>query len=133
MKNVFLVLLASVVTFPAMAFEKASRSYYDGVQAIICPGAYGEEKTYCAGGVLASAMLTFSPTTIVLSPFILTAELTNSNLKVILAAKEDATYFVASEGEARTVRFEAARNAFFEHNPQLQASDMDLAKWILAL
>ena len=133
MRNAFLVLIVSLMAIPAVAFENASRSYYDSVQSIICPGAYGEEKTYCAGGVLASGMLTFSPTTIVLSPFILTAEISNNSMKVILAAKEDATYFVASEGEVRTARFETAVNAFYQDNPQHQASEMDLAQWILTL
>lgn len=133
MKNVFLVLMTALVTVPAMAFEKASVSYYDSMQSILCPGAYGEEKTYCAGGVLASGMLTFSPTTIALSPFILTAELSESNLKVILEAKEDASYFVASDGEIRTPKLERAIQAFHQDNPKITASDVEIAAFILAL
>lgn len=54
--------------------------------------------------------------------------------KVVLAAREDAASFVASDGAIRGARLEAALRHLREHDAQaVQASDLDLAKAILAL
>lgn len=61
---------------------------------------------------------------------------TSGNDKVVLQAREDAAGFVASEGRIRGVYLEAALRHLRERSddPQvLQASDMALAKAILAL
>lgn len=53
--------------------------------------------------------------------------------KVVLEARADAASFVASEGDIRGVRLEAALNHIRSELPQVQASDMQLAEAILAL
>ncbi|HEY0504550.1 MAG TPA: DUF2388 domain-containing protein [Lysobacter sp.] len=54
--------------------------------------------------------------------------------KVVLAAREDAASFVASDGAIRGARLEAALRHLREHDAAAgQASDLELAKAILAL
>lgn len=53
--------------------------------------------------------------------------------KVVAAAREDAASFVASNGEIRSVRLEAALQHLRQHDTGLQASDMQLAEAILNL
>lgn len=54
--------------------------------------------------------------------------------KVVLAAREDAAGFVASDGAIRGARLEAALRHLREHDAAAaQASDLELAKAILAL
>lgn len=64
-----------------------------------------------------------------------TTNITSSagNDKVVLEARTDAASFVASEGEVRGVRLEAALNHIRATMPQIEASDMQLAEAILAL
>lgn len=52
--------------------------------------------------------------------------------KLIVAAQEDAGTFIASDGQIRGPYLEAALQQLREANPQLQASDMELASAILA-
>ncbi|SEI56181.1 conserverd hypothetical protein [Azotobacter beijerinckii] len=58
--------------------------------------------------------------------------LTFKDDKLIVAAQEDAGSFVASDGQIRGPYLEAALQQLRETNPQLQASDMELASAILA-
>jgi len=58
--------------------------------------------------------------------------LTFKDDKLIVAAQEDAGSFVASDGQIRGPYLEAALQQLREDNPQLQASDMELASAILA-
>lgn len=51
--------------------------------------------------------------------------------KVIRDARDDAAGFVASHGEVRNARLEAALRWLREHQPQLAASDRELAEAIL--
>ncbi|GLK87450.1 DUF2388 domain-containing protein [Pseudomonas turukhanskensis] len=54
--------------------------------------------------------------------------------KIVLAAREDAASFVATNGDIRGVRLEAALAHIREKAPQLQArSDLQLAQSILVL
>ncbi|WPC05041.1 DUF2388 domain-containing protein [Pseudomonas benzenivorans] len=53
--------------------------------------------------------------------------------KVVLAARDDAASFVASQGAIRGVRLEAALNHIRQHNPDLRADDLQLARAILSL
>ncbi|MEK1939320.1 MAG: DUF2388 domain-containing protein [Pseudomonas sp.] len=54
--------------------------------------------------------------------------------KIVLAAREDAASFVATEGSIRGVRLEAALVHIRQQVPQLQAnSDLQLAQSILVL
>ena len=64
-----------------------------------------------------------------------TSDITSSvgDDKVVLEAREDAASFVASEGQLRGVRLEAALAHIRTELPALQASDMQLAADILAL
>ncbi|KRW60853.1 DUF2388 domain-containing protein [Pseudomonas sp. TTU2014-080ASC] len=53
--------------------------------------------------------------------------------KVVLAARDDAASFVASEGQLRGAHLEAALQHIRQVAPQLQASDAQLAQAILTL
>ncbi|WP_439886996.1 DUF2388 domain-containing protein [Pseudomonas sp. MBLB4123] len=53
--------------------------------------------------------------------------------KVVLAARDDAASFVASQGAIRGVRLEAALKHIRQHNPDLRADDLQLARVILSL
>ncbi|SDU34684.1 conserverd hypothetical protein [Pseudomonas pohangensis] len=52
--------------------------------------------------------------------------------KIVRAAKDDAASYVASQGQIRGAHLEAAVNLIRSKQPQLQASDMQLAEAILA-
>ena len=58
--------------------------------------------------------------------------LTSRDDKLIVAIQEDASSFVASDGQLRGPYLEAALQQLREANPGLQASDMELASAILA-
>ncbi|ACO76736.1 hypothetical protein AvCA_04820 [Azotobacter vinelandii CA] len=58
--------------------------------------------------------------------------LTVKDDKLIVAAREDAGTFVASDGRIRGPYLEAALRQLREADPRLQASDMELAGAILA-
>ncbi|WP_213878267.1 DUF2388 domain-containing protein [Pseudomonas sp. dw_358] len=58
--------------------------------------------------------------------------LTSRHHKLIVAAQDDASSFVASNGQIRGPYLEAAMLKVREDNPALKASDMDLANAILA-
>ena len=53
--------------------------------------------------------------------------------KIVLAARDDAASFVASQGEIRGARLEAALQHIRQQAPQLQADDLQLAQAILTL
>ncbi len=53
--------------------------------------------------------------------------------KLVLAARDDAASFVASSGDIRGARLEAALVHIRSAQPQLLASDLQLAQAILAL
>jgi uncharacterized protein (TIGR02448 family) len=58
----------------------------------------------------------------------------NNNNKVVLQARDDAASYVASDGKIRGAQLEAALRYLREQNAEAQrASDMQLAKAILAL
>ncbi|MGV8916697.1 MAG: DUF2388 domain-containing protein [Pseudomonas sp.] len=58
--------------------------------------------------------------------------LTSRHHKLIVAAQDDADSFVASNGQIRGSYLEAAFQQVRTDNPDLKASDMDLANAILA-
>ncbi|MNF38133.1 hypothetical protein D3C76_223530 [compost metagenome] len=58
--------------------------------------------------------------------------LTSKDHKLVGAAQEDASSFVASDGTIRGPFLEAAMTQVRAENPELQASDMELANAILA-
>lgn len=51
--------------------------------------------------------------------------------KLIVAAQDDASSFIASDGQIRGPYLEAALQQMRQEQPQLQASDMELATAIL--
>ncbi|TDK56372.1 MULTISPECIES: DUF2388 domain-containing protein [Pseudomonas] len=53
--------------------------------------------------------------------------------KIVLAARDDAASFVASEGDIRGVKLESALNHIRHQAPQLNATDAQLAQAILTL
>lgn len=53
--------------------------------------------------------------------------------KVVLAARDDAAAFVASQGSIRGVQLEAAVQHIRQQAPALQSDDMQLASAILSL
>lgn len=53
--------------------------------------------------------------------------------KIVLAARDDAASFVASQGEIRGARLEAALQHIRQQAPQLRADDLQLAQAILVL
>jgi uncharacterized protein (TIGR02448 family) len=58
--------------------------------------------------------------------------LTSRDHKLVVAAQDDASSFVASEGAIRGPFLEAAMREARAENPGMQASDMELANAILA-
>lgn len=52
--------------------------------------------------------------------------------KIVLAAREDAAAFVASEGTVRGAHLEAALTHIRSQSPDIQATDLQLASAILA-
>ena len=58
--------------------------------------------------------------------------LTFKDNKLVLPAREDASSFVASDGAIRGPHLEALLRQLRAEQPQLQASDMELASAILA-
>ncbi|MCO8310074.1 DUF2388 domain-containing protein [Pseudomonas mandelii] len=61
-----------------------------------------------------------------------TSYLTSKDHKLVVAAQDDASSFVASEGTIRGPYLEAAMQKVRADNPGLQATDMELANAILA-
>ncbi|MCP1473752.1 uncharacterized protein (TIGR02448 family) [Pseudomonas sp. EB276 TE3739] len=53
--------------------------------------------------------------------------------KIVLAARDDAASFVASEGDIRGVKLESALDHIRHQVPQLNATDAQLAQAILTL
>lgn len=61
-----------------------------------------------------------------------TSDATSGNNKILLDARDDAASFVGSNGSIRGAYLEAALTHIREQQPELQASDMQLAEAILA-
>jgi uncharacterized protein (TIGR02448 family) len=58
--------------------------------------------------------------------------LTFKDKKLVVPARDDASSYVASDGQIRGPYLEAALNRLRAEHPDLQASDMELASAILA-
>ncbi|MFV0454429.1 MAG: DUF2388 domain-containing protein [Pseudomonas sp.] len=62
-----------------------------------------------------------------------TSDLSSSNdNKLVRDARDDAAHFVASAGEQRSARLQAALDHIRQHTPSINASDLELAQAILA-
>ena len=64
-----------------------------------------------------------------------TSDVTSSfrDEKIVLAARDDAASFVASQGDIRGVKLESALDHIRHQAPQLQATDAQLAQAILTI
>jgi uncharacterized protein (TIGR02448 family) len=51
--------------------------------------------------------------------------------KLLLAARDDAAAFIASDGQLRGAQLESALSYLRQHQPKLHASDLELAQAIL--
>jgi|GEM_PF-1662126 Protein of unknown function (DUF2388). len=75
----------------------------------------------------------FSFTTVGITSSALPTDALSDNYKEIIAAKEDISYFVASEGEVRTARFEVALSWVKQNFNTAGASDLQIANEMLAV
>ena len=98
---------------------------------------------FCAAGLLlagnaSAASFTGTPAMVVgglINTVAATSDLPSSlrDDKLVLDARDDAARFVASQGELRGAHLEAALLHIRAQQPQLGASDLQLAEAILAL
>jgi|GEM_PF-421111 len=85
--------------------------------------------TYVAGGAI-----TFVAGAITVGPIFTTLELSGQGFKIVRNAQEDATAFVATDGEVRTAALEQALAEIRSHlNEGVSATDMALAEAIMGL
>ena len=84
--------------------------------------------TYAAvGAVIYVAAITTA------GPVFTTLDLSGKGFKVVVNAQEDASAFVATEGEVRTAALEQAFQVIRNLIPQGQVSDLELAQAIVAM
>jgi len=126
-----LVILSGSVS---MAIDKVGGSLFDAGMMTVCPGVHGDpETTACSMIVITTGGVTFSPVLTVVVSGQLTTQMSHANFKLLVAAKEDASLFLSSETELRTVKLQAALNAFRHDNPTHSVSDIEISQFILAL
>ena len=70
--------------------------------------------------------------TLISSTSTATTYLTSRDKKLIAATRDDASSFVASDGNIKGVYLEAAMDKFRQSHPDIAVSDMALAQFILA-
>ena len=80
----------------------------------------------------AMAMNDFWAETLISSTSTSTTYLTSRDKKLIAATRDDASSFVASDGNIKGVYLEAAMDKFRQSHPDIAVSDMALAQFILA-
>ncbi|ELF6205329.1 TPA: DUF2388 domain-containing protein [Pseudomonas putida] len=80
----------------------------------------------------AMAMNDFWAETLISSTSTATTYLTSRDRKLIAATRDDASSFVASDGNIKGVYLEAAMDKFRQSHPDIAVSDMALAQFILA-
>ena len=80
----------------------------------------------------AMAMNDFWAETLISSTSTATTYLTSRDKKLIAATRDDASSFVASDGNIKGVYLEAAMDEFRQSHPDIAISDMALAQFILA-
>ena len=82
------------------------------------------------------AAISSGPTVLTFSPLITTSEISGVHYgirKLVMAAREDAAYFVTSEGQVRTAKMEEVLQVIRDANPGVEVSDFEIAQAILAL
>jgi len=119
-----LVILSSSVS---MAYEASMEAWYHVATSA------------CGGSQLCEVYSGFT-TGVAISPLLLVigagdalTKISQANLKLVMDSQEDASYFVASNGENRTAKIEVALQVIRIENPQLQASDLEIAQAIVSL
>ena len=80
----------------------------------------------------AMAMNDFWAETLISSTSTSTIYLTSRDKKLIAATRDDASSFVASDGNIKGVYLEAAMDEFRQSHPDIAISDIALAQFILA-
>ena len=97
-------------------------------------------RLFCASATLAFAASASATSFVVTTDAIVgaigaTSDATSSSTKddkIVKAARDDAASFVASQGDIRGAHLQAALTHNRAQQPQLQASDMQIAEAILA-
>ena len=122
MKTILLVLLSTLTVSSAFA-DRIER-------ATDIPNAMCGDAVICH--------MSISPTALTLLPFSVSGDITSGSTwdtKVVLQnAKEDAAYFVSTNGEVRTARLENALKLVRTLNPAAHAaSDLAIAQEIIGL
>lgn len=90
---------------------------------------------FALGIFITTPALAFDPTiAFTVRSLYVTSKVTSAPFdnKVVREARDDAALFVASEGAQRSAGLESALRWLRSHNPQLMASDEELAEAILA-
>jgi uncharacterized protein (TIGR02448 family) len=129
MKKMILMLLPILFSVPsAQALERASINTIQATGGVFC-GGDGDICTVLTG---LSSGITFSPILAVYTVGQQTFNMSAGNMKVIIAAKDDANYFVATNGEVVTARLINAVKAFRQDNVDSALSDVEIAELFAA-
>ena len=129
MKKMILLLMPILFCLPVHAFDGVHSFELSG-QALCGKGHTGAN---CAAFIAMSFGTTFFP---LVSVFTIGEESYNisaGNMKVLMAAKDDATYFIATDGEVLTAKLQQAVHAFRFHNPELAWTDYEVVALIASL
>lgn len=129
MKKIMTLLLPILFCHTAYAFDGV-QSFESSGQALCGKGDSGNN---CGAFLAMSSGTTFFP---LVSVFTIGEESYNisaGNMKVLLAAQEDATYFIATEGDVVTAKLQQAVHAFRFHNPELAWTDYEVVALIASL
>ena len=130
MKKQMALFVLSFVCISGAHAEDFSMSPLNASASIACPKNDAPEmRQACAIQSYASAGLTFAPT---LTPFFTSQAISEKDHKMILEAKDDATAFVATNGEWRGAYLEAAIQNLRAKNPAVEASDLEIAIGIIS-
>lgn len=129
MKKMMSLLLPILFYLPTQAFDGV-QSFESSGQALCGKGDSGNN---CGALIASSFGTTFFP---LVSVFTIGEESYNmsaGNMKVLLAAQDDATYFLATDGDVITAKLQQAVHAFRLHNPKLEWSDHEIVALIASL
>lgn len=131
MKKMMSLLLPILFSVSAHASEGFGVPSFQASGQAFC--GKGDSGNNCGAFIAMSSGTTFFP---LVSVFTIGEESYNmsaGNMKVILAAQEDATYFIATEGDVVTAKLQQAVHAFRLHNPKLEWTDSEIVALIASL
>lgn len=129
MKKMMLLLLPILFCLPVHAFDGVHSFEVSG--KAIC--GRGDTGANCGAFIAMFSGTTFFP---LVSVFTIGEESYNmsaGNMKVLLAAQDDATYFIATDGDVLTAKLQQAVHAFRFHNPELEWTDYEVVALIASL